>query len=318
MKAAVYLNYGPPEVLQIQEVAKPSPKDNEVLIKIHASAVNSGDCRLRKADPFAVRFFFGLFKPKKSILGGVLSGEIEAVGKDVTLFKVGDQVFGATAMAFGAYAEYLCLSETGALAIKPANISHEEAAAVPFGGTTALHFLRKANIQPGQKVLIYGASGAIGTTAVQLAKHFGATVTAVCSTANAGMVKSLGADQVIDYSKADFAAGGEQYDVVYETVNKAPVGQCLAALKSGGTLLLGAAMMPQMLRGAWAAMTSKKKVVFGVAPETAEAVGFLQKRLETGKLKAVIDKKYPLAQIAKAHEYVDNGHKKGNVVVQIG
>jgi NADPH:quinone reductase-like Zn-dependent oxidoreductase len=318
MKAAVYQNYGPPEVLQIQEVAKPSPKDNEVLIKIHASAVNSGDCRLRKADPFAVRFFFGLFKPKKSILGGVLSGEIEAVGKNVTMFKVGDQVFGATAMAFGAYAEYSCLPETGALAIKPENISHEEAAAVPFGGTTALHFLRKANIQPGQKVLIYGASGAIGTTAVQLAKHFGATVTAVCSTANATLVRSLGADQVIDYTSTDFAAGGEQYDVVYETVNKAPVVQCLAALKSGGTLLLGAAMMPQMLRGAWASMTSKKKVVFGVAPETAEAVGFLQKRLEKDELKAVIDKKYPLAQIAKAHEYVDKGHKKGNVVVQLG
>jgi len=189
---------------------------------------------------------------------------------------------------------------------------------VPFGGTTALYFLRKANIQPGQKVLIYGASGAVGTTAVQLAKYFGATVTAVCSTANAALVKSLGADEVIDYTKADFAAGGEQYDVVYETVNKAPVGQCLAALKRGGTLLLGAAMMPQMLHGAWAGMTSKKKVVFGVATETAEAVGFLQKRLETGELKAVIDKKYPLAQIAKAHEYVDKGHKKGNVVVQIG
>ncbi len=317
MKAAVYLNYGSPEVLQIKEVAKPTPKENEVLIKIHATAVNSGDCRLRQADPFAVRFFFGLFKPKKTILGGVLSGEIEAVGKNVKQFKVGDQVFGSTAMAFGAYAEYNCLPETGALAIKPANMTHEEAAAVPFGGTTALHFLRKANIQPGQKVLVYGASGAIGTTAVQLAKHFGAEVTAVCSTANLEMVKSLGADKVIDYTKTDFTKSGEQYDVVYETVNKASVSSCLAALKSGGTLLLGAAMFPEMIRGAWASVAGKRKVVFGVAAETAEAVGFLKQLMEAGKLKAVIDKKYPLEQIAEAHHYVDKGHKKGNVVIGV-
>jgi len=317
MKAAVYSTYGAPEVLQIKEVAKPSPKDNEILVKIHATAVNSGDCRLRKADPFAVRFFFGLFKPKKSILGEVLSGEVEAVGKNVQLFKVGDLVFGSTMMNFGAYAEYTCLPETGALAIKPDNMSHEEAAALPFGGSTALHFLQKANIQPGQKVLIYGASGAVGAAAVQIAKYFGADVTGVCSTANVDMVKSIGADHVIDYTQTDFAKTGEQYDVVYETVNKAPFSSCVAVLKKDGTLLLGASMLGGMLRGAWTTATSHKKVVSGVALGTTESVHSLQKMAKANKLKAVIGKKYALAQIAEAHTYVDKGHKKGNVVIMM-
>ncbi len=316
MKAAVYTAYGAAEVLHLKEIAKPSPKDNEVLVKIHATAVTSGDCRLRKADPFAVRFFFGLFKPGKPVLGGVLSGEIEAVGKNVKRFKVGDPVFGS-ALNFGAYAEYICLPETGALALKPESITHEEAAALPFGGTTALHFLQKANIQPGQKVLIYGASGAIGTAAVQIAKYLGAEVTGVCSTTNVDMVKALGADHVIDYTKADFAKDGEQYDVVYETVNKAPFSSCNAALKPSGTLILGAAMLPAMLQGAWLSMTSQKKVVSGVSFGTAALVNFLQKMVEAGKLKAVIDRTYPLAQIAEAHGYVDKGHKKGNVVVRL-
>lgn len=317
MKAAVYTRYGPPEVLQIKEITKPSPKDNEILIKIHATAVTSADARLRKAEPFAVRFFSGLFKPKKSVLGGVLSGTIEAVGKNVREFKVGDLVFGSSFPYFGAYAEYVCLPETASLAIKPANMSHEEAAALPFGGMTALHFLRKANIQPGQKVLIYGASGAVGTAAVQIAQSFGATVTGVCSTANLEMVKNLGADQVIDYTKTDFAENGGQYDVVYETVNKAPFSSCIAALKSNGTLILGASMLGGMLRGAWASATSNKKVISGVVVETAEAANFLQKLAEAGKLKAVIDKAYNLEQIAGAHDYVDKGHKKGNVVIRL-
>ncbi len=316
MKAAAYAAYGSPEVLQIKEIAKPSPKGNEVLVKIHATAATSGDSRLRKADPFAVRFFFGLFKPRKTVLGGVLSGEIEAVGKDVQRFKVGDPVFGS-ALDFGAYAEYICLPETGALALKPDNISHEEAAALPFGGTTALYFLQKANILPGQKVLIYGASGAIGTAAVQIAKYFGAEVTGVCSTANVGMVKSIGADHVIDYTKTDFAKTGEQYDVVYETVNKTSVSSCNAVLRENGTLILGAAMLPAMLQGAWLSLTSQKKVVSGVSFGTAALVNFLQKMVEAGKLKAVIDRTYPLAQIVEAHGYVDKGHKKGNVVIRL-
>lgn len=290
MNAAVYNQYGTPEVLQLTALTKPNPGDNEILVKIHATAVTSADSRLRKADPFAVRFFFGLFKPKKPVLGGVLSGEVEAVGKNVQKFKVGDQVFGSAFPHFGAYAEYICLPETAALAIKPKNMSHEEAAALPFGGATALHFLRKADIRPGQKVLIYGASGAVGTAAVQIAKSFGAEVTGVCSTANIDIVKSLGADKVIDYTKTDFAKNGEQYDVIYETVNKAPFSACIAALKNNGTLVLGASMLAEMLRGVWTSLTSSKKVVSGVALETAEAVSFLQKLAEAGQLKAVIDK----------------------------
>jgi NADPH:quinone reductase-like Zn-dependent oxidoreductase len=317
MKAAVYSKYGAPEVLQVKALAKPSPKDNEILVKIHATAVTSGDCRLRKADPFAVRFFFGLFKPGKPVLGGVLSGIVEAVGKNVKKFKVGDPVFGSSFPNFGAYAEYICLPETAALAIKPENLSHEEAAALPFGGMTALHFLQKANIRPGQKVLIYGASGAVGTAAVQIAQYFGATVTGVCSTANMEMVKTLGADHVIDYTQTDFAENTGQYDVVYETVNKAPFASCIAALKNNGTLILGAAMLPGMLRGAWTSATSEKKVIFGVTTETAEAVSFLQDMAKEGKMKAAIDKVYPLEQIAAAHAYVDKGHKKGNVIISL-
>ncbi|MCE7925917.1 MAG: NAD(P)-dependent alcohol dehydrogenase [Haliscomenobacteraceae bacterium CHB4] len=315
MNTAVYTAYGPPEVLQVIKLPKPSPKDNEILVKIRATAVTSGDCRLRKADPFAVRFVFGLFKPGKPVLGGVLSGEIEAVGKNIQKFKAGDQVFGSSYPHFGAYAEYICMPETGKLAIKPENISHEEAAALPFGGMTALYFLRKANIQPGQKVLIYGASGAVGTAAVQIAKYFGAEVTGVCSTANMEMVQSLGADKVIDYTKTDFAKEGGQYDVVFETVNKAPFSSCVAALRENGTLILGSAVLSGMLRGLWTSMTSSKKVISGVVTETVEAVDFLQKMAKEGKLKAAIDKKFTLEQIAGAHEYVDKGHKKGNVVV---
>ena len=317
MKAAVYAKYGAPEVLQIKTVAKPSPKDNEILIKIHAAAVTSADSRLRKADPFAVRFIFGLFSPKKPVLGGVLSGVVEAVGKNVQQFKVGDAVFGSSYPHFGAHAEYVCVPETAPLAIKPANMSHEEAAALPFGGMTALHFLQKAGIRPGQKVLIYGASGAVGTAAVQIAKYLGAEVTGVCSTANVDMVKSLGADAVIDYTQTDFAAPGGQYDVVYETVNKAPVAAGLAALRKNGTLVLGAAMPAETLQGLWANMTGRAKVLSGVATETADAVVFLKKMAEEGRLTAVIDKKYTLEQIAQAHAHVDTGRKKGNVVIVV-
>ncbi len=317
MTAAVYANYGAPEVLQIKEVATPTPKSNEVLIKIHATGVSSGDARLRRADPFAVRFFFGLFKPSKGVLGFVLAGEVVAAGEAVEKFKVGDEVFGTTGMSFGAYAEYKALPETAVLALKPKHASYEEAAAIPFGGNTALHFIKKANILPGQKVLIYGASGAVGTAAVQLAKHFGAEVTGVCSTSNVELVKSIGADKVIDYTQSDFAQSGETYDVVFDTVGKAPMSSLLRVLDENGTLLQGAASPAQTLQGVWTAMRSNRKVHSGMIAETAENMTFLAQLMEDGRLKAVIDRTYPLAQIAEAHRYVDGGHKKGNVVITL-
>jgi NADPH:quinone reductase-like Zn-dependent oxidoreductase len=315
MKAAVYTTYGPPEVLQLQEAEKPLPKDNEILIRLEATAVNSGDLRLRKADPFGVRLFFGLTKPKVNILGAVFSGEVEKVGKDVKLFKSGDQVFGHTDMRFGAYAEYLCISESGSLALKPNSIKHTEAAVIPFGGTSALHFIKKAAIKPGQKVLINGASGAVGSAAIQLAKYFGANVTGVCSTANIDLVKSIGADNVIDYTKTDFAKNGETYDIIFDTVNKIPFSKGLKSLNKNGILILSSAGMPEMLKGFWTSMTSSKKVLTGVISHNAEVINFLKMLIETNKLKPVIDRIYPLGQIAEAHAYVERGHKKGNVAI---
>lgn len=317
MKAAVNQQYGSPEVLQIRELAKPAPKSNEILVKIRAAAVTTGDCRLRRADPFAVRFFFGLTKPKIQTLGDGFSGEVEAVGENVGQFKVGDAVFGTMGMGFGAHAEYVCLPETAAIAQKPANISHEEAGSIHFGGATALHFLKKADIRPGQKVLIYGASGAVGTAAVQLAKHFGAEVTGVCSAANADMVKSIGADLVIDYQKTDFAQSNARYDVVLEAVGKADFGDCLSVLSKNGTLILVSAMLGGMLRGLWASLTTRKKVVTGVAVENLDDLLFLKNLMENGQLKSVVDRVFPFEKIADAHRHVDGGHKKGNVAVSM-
>ena len=317
MKAAVYVQYGQPEVLQVKEVDKPIPRNNEILLRVNATAVNSGDVRLRKADPFAVRFIFGLIKPKVNILGTVFSGEVETVGKDVTKFKVGDAVFGHTDMRFGAYAEYIGLPEDGSLALKPANITHAEAAAIPFGGVTALHFIKKANIKPGQRVLIVGASGAVGSAAVQLAKSFGADVTAVCSTANIELVKSIGADKVIDYTKEDFTQNGEIYDVIFDTVKAISVSRSLKSLSKNGIMILSAAGMQEMLQGLWISKTSNRKVLTGVISHTAADIIFLKGLIETGKLKPVIDKTYSLEQIAEAHAYVEKGHKKGNVSINI-
>ena len=318
MKAIVYTNYGPPNVLQLKEVDKPIPKSNEVLIKIFAATVTSADVRLRKADPFLIRLMLGLFKPKKiNILGTELAGEIEAIGKDVKLFNIGDQVFGPTTESgMGAYAEYKCMPENSVLDLKPANMSYEEAAAIFFGGHTALHFLRKGNIEPGQKVLIYGASGAVGTYAVQLAKHFGAEVTGVCSTVNLALVKSLGVDYAIDYTSTDFSQSGKTYDIIFDTVGKSPFSGAVKSLNKKGVYLRAVHMsFPAIFHGLWTTLTSGKKVIGGVAKEQKADLIFLKELIESGKIKAVIDRSYPLEQTAEAHAYVEKGHKKGNVVI---
>jgi 2-desacetyl-2-hydroxyethyl bacteriochlorophyllide A dehydrogenase len=317
MKAAVYTQYGSPEVLELKEVEKPMPKNNEILVRVKATAVNSGDVRLRKADPFAVRFIFGLMKPKINILGSVFSGEVESVGNDVKKFKVGDAVFGHTDMSFGSYAEYKTLPENASIALKPSNVSHSEAAVIPFGGVTALHFLKKAAIKPGQKVLVIGASGAVGSAAVQLAKSFGADVTGVCSTANTALVKSIGADKVIDYTKEDFTQKGETYDVIFDTVKTISVSRSLKSLNKNGIMILSAAGTSEMLQGVWISKTSSKKVMTGVISHNAADIIFLKRLIEAGKLKPVIDRTYSLEQIAEAHTYAEKGHKRGNIIINI-
>lgn len=317
MNAVVAAGYGSPDVLRLEQVEKPAPKDNEILIKIHATSVSSGDARIRRADPFIIRLIFGLKKPRKSILGVVVAGEIEAIGKSVSNYKVGDQVFGSTGMCFGAHAEYVAIPGNSVLAAKPNGMSYEEAAAIPFGGTASLHFLKLANIQQGQKVLIYGASGAIGTLAVQLAKNYGAEVTAVCSSSNISLVKSLGADKVIDYTKEDFSKNDEKYDIFFDTVGKSSMLKSMKSLKKGGQLLLASAGMFSMLGGFIASMIMAKQIVSGIIKETVDDLNFFKNLIEEGKVKPVIDRIYTLRQIVEAHTYVDQGHKKGNVIISV-
>jgi NADPH:quinone reductase-like Zn-dependent oxidoreductase len=320
MKAMVYTKYGSPEVLQIKEVNKPIPKENELLVKVKATTVTVADIRSRSFTVPPVfwlpaRITLGFRQPKKKILGMELAGEVEAVGTGVKRFKAGDQVFAASLAGFGAYAEYKCLPEDGPISLKPTNISYEEAAAIPIGARTALYFLRKATIQSGQRVLVYGASGSVGSYATQLAKYFGANVTGVCSTANVEWVKSLGADKVIDYTVEDFADMDEKYDVIFEAVNKSSFSACMKTLKKDGTYINITEPLPnvQML---WTQLTSSKKLLFSRnSPETPDALYFIKELVETEKLKVVIDRTYPFEELVEAHRYVEKGHKKGNVVI---
>ncbi len=321
MRVIINEKFGSPEVLQLEELEKPVPKNKEVLIKIHATTVTSGDIRLRNGNkeflPFwpITKLFMGIWKPRFKTLGFEFSGVVEAVGEKVSKFKVGDEVFGSPGI--GTYMDYKCVSENSRIALKPQNMSHQEAAAVLFGGETALFFLKKGNIKRGDKVLIVGASGSQGVFAVQLAKHFGAEVTAVCSTTNVELVKSLGADKVIDYTQEDFSQNGEKYDIIYETVDKTPLAKCLNSLKPKGYCLLAVIDYHHILPMLKAAIFGGKKIISGSPPAKIKNLLDLKEFIERGTLKTVIDRSYPLEEIVEAHRYVEKGHKKGHVVIDL-
>jgi NADPH:quinone reductase-like Zn-dependent oxidoreductase len=322
MKAIVYERYGSPSVLELREVEKPNVKDNEVLVRVYATTVTSADSRLRRlAVPLGFgllsRVFLGIRGPRKTILGLELTGDVERVGKDVTLFKEGDQVFGSRDK-WGCHAEYVALPEDGVIATKPSNMTYGEAAAVPFGALSSLVFLRDfGKIQSGQQVLINGASGGLGTFAVQLAKYYGAEVTGVCSASNVELVKSLGADKVIDYTEEDFSTGTETYDIVFDTVGTVSLSRCKSSLKQNGRCLLAVAGLPQLLHMLWMSTIGSKKAVGGVAVFKKKDLVFVKELIVAGKMRSVIDRRYPLEHTAKAHSYVDEGHKKGSVVITV-
>ncbi len=325
MKAIVLTKFGPPDGLQLKEVAKPTPKDHEVLIRIYATTVTAGDCELRSLKfpiwlQLPLRIYVGLIRPRPMILGQELAGEIEAVGKDVKRFRKGDQVFAWTGLGLGAYAEYKCLPEDGVLAIKPATLTYEQAAVLAVGGLDAVYFLRRGHIQSGHKVLINGAGGSIGAFAIQLAKYFGADVTAVDSTGKLDMLRSIGADHVIDYTQEDFTKSGETYEVIFDVIGKSSFSRSVRLLTHNGRYLLGNARLSQRVRGRWISRRSSKQVIpwkARTASEYTEDINFLKELIEAGKIQSVIDRCYPFEQTAEAHRYVDTGHKKGNVVITV-
>jgi NADPH:quinone reductase-like Zn-dependent oxidoreductase len=324
MKAIVFEKYGPPEVLEMKEVEKPIPKENEVLVKIHATSVTAADWRMRKTDPFLARMVNGVLRPKKfNILGIELAGVVEAVGAGVTKFKPGDEVFGSTGFGFGAYAEYACISEDsdghdGSIIHKPTNLSFGEAAVIPVGADTALFFLRtQGNVQPGQKVLIYGASSSVGSYGVQLAKYFGAEVTAVCSASNHEWVKELGADKMIDYRTEDFTQSGETYDAIFDAVGKLSISGSMKALKDGGVFLDAVHMMRRSIQAKFAPKKSNKRILGDTATGLVEDLVYFKDLVEAGHLKPVIDRTYPLEEIVEATRYVETGRKKGNLVITV-
>jgi NADPH:quinone reductase-like Zn-dependent oxidoreductase len=330
MKAIMYTQYGSPDVLRLVEVEKPAPQANEILVRIHAASVGYGDLLARnfKGTPpskfnmpfifyFPARMVFGFNTPKIQTLGAEFAGKVEAVGKDVKLFKAGDAVFGFRGMRMGANAEYLCMPEKGLVAIKPANMTYEEATSVPYGAITALSLLRKANIQPGQKVLINGASGGIGSAAVQLAKYYGAEVTGVCGTPRLGFVKALGADKVIDYTREDFAQNGETYDLIFDVLGRSSFSRCRSSLSENGRYLLASFKMKQLLQMLWTSMTGGRKVICAFSDDKLEDLLLVKKLVEDGKIRSIIDKRFPLAQTAEAHRYLENGKKQGHVVITV-
>lgn len=323
MRVVEYDTYGPPDVLKIRERPKPVLKANEVLVRIITTTVSSADCRLRgfKVNPLMripMGLYLGVFHPKRKILGFAFSGIIEEIGKNVTLYSKGDEVFGSAGLKGGTYAEYINLPETASMTIKPGVMSHEQATCIPFGPITSLYFLRKGEIQIDDKVLIYGASGSLGTAAIQIAKHYGAKGTGVCSSSNIELLSSLGADKILDYTKGEFLNHAEKYDIIFDTVGKSPFSKCIELLKNEGKYIRAVHMeLVPLIRGLWVNLTSKKRVIGGVSSDLKEDLIYLKDLFLKGKFAPVIDKTYPIAHIVEAHTYVDKGHKKGNVVVKV-